>query len=469
MIIYVCYSSKDYEIAQTLSVELGLLGHDVLFEQKFIGSPVRWHEVFANIASCDLFVFAVSLHSLRSYSCDLEYGYASALNLQILPVLVEAVGNAPRGRQHTMLPYVEWYAQNFSADSIAAVLSRLSPRQSYPAIPPFHPDLTTPLARLRDEVLSLPDSIEAQGFIFDNAVEFLEREDTFANASSILRAMQMHQRISPVIAQEIERTADVLAKSRAQRSSARRRARWIRDIALVLGGALGVLILVRGFLFLRPYLGLEAAQTQEITPEIEPVSGLSSPGTTEALTIEPINSETPTPAPVTTVAPTTIEDRQTQTAIEIENAVATAGVNLQNTATAAMATVFTLMSPTSLPASTVAPSAESATPTPVAAPTTTAVEYTGLQVEDTSVGVRIAAVGQTAALAGIQVDDYVLSVDTTTIHNRVEFLEILSAYPPSTPVTFRLRRGTSDIYIRVTLAPEDFHGLVAPATPVSAG
>jgi hypothetical protein len=446
MIIYVCYSSKDYELARTLSVELGLLGHDVLFEQKFVGSPVRWHEVFANIESCDLFIFAVSPHSLKSYSCDLEYGYASALNLLILPVIVEAVGVAPRAQQRPMLPYVEWQAQGYSSDAIASALQQLSPHQSYPTIPPLHPDITTPLARLRDEVMALPDSVQAQQFLLDNAIEFLEREDTFANASSVLRLMQTHPRVFPQIAQGIERASIALTKSRAKRSAAQRRAKWVRDIALVLGGALGVLILVRGFLFLRPYLGLDAAQTQEITAEVEPISVLSAPA----------NTETPTAEPTSTLETPSADDLQTQTAIDIQNAVATAAANMQSTATAAIATVFAGISPTGTPEPTLAPSLPPETSAPQAAPTAAAVEYIGMRVEDTNVGVRITEVGQTAADAGVRVDDYVLAVDSTVIHNRVEFLELLSALPPSTSVTFRLRRGASDLYIRIILTPDDF-------------
>src|SRR5829696_430783 len=94
MIIFVSYSSKNFDLARALAVQVGVYGYDVQFEQKMVGGQVGWHEVFESIRMCDLFMLAVTERSIDSYSCQLEYGYANALGKRILPVVIEDLEDA---------------------------------------------------------------------------------------------------------------------------------------------------------------------------------------------------------------------------------------------------------------------------------------------------------------------------------------------------------------------------------------
>lgn len=472
MITYIAYSSKDYELAQGLSVELGLLGQDVLFEQKALGSAIRWQEIFTNIEACDVFVMVASVQALDSYSFQLEYRYAKSLHKQIVAVLIEPVDEALLHTYTAIQAYVQWDAYGYSSESIARLLEQLPPIVPGSSIPPVYPDLSRPLEKLRDEVLKLPNSYAAQWVIFSNTREFLEREDTASNASGILRLMQQQPEVAPEIAAEISETFQTLQDQRRRRLVSHRRTRWLRDVALLAAGAIGVLVLVRGFIFLRPYLGLVPAPTPvttlvsdaalEATESVEPAAAAEQ--TEEIVSSFIVQPASPTPEP-TEPAPPTAPPTPTaavpDTTQPAANRQATETlVALQQSATASAATVNAVL----LARATATAAPPDTEPVNVsdsdAAPS---VRYVGVRVEDTPNGVQITEISLSAAQAGIRVGDYLVAVEATAIQSREQFENLMQQQEPSSQVTFRLRRNANELYIRLTLWSQDFEQLTSTA------
>src|SRR4051794_30722707 len=89
MLTFVSYSAKDWERVESLIVELGVLGHDIHFEQKVLGGSLTWEEIFQSILRCDVFVFTVTPNTLASYSRLIEFEYALILRKSILAVQLQ--------------------------------------------------------------------------------------------------------------------------------------------------------------------------------------------------------------------------------------------------------------------------------------------------------------------------------------------------------------------------------------------
>jgi hypothetical protein len=387
MIIFVSYSSKNHDLARALAVQVGVYGHDVQFEQKMIGGRVGWHEVFESIRLCDLFLLVVTERSIDSYSCQLEYGYANSLGKRILPVVIEDLEDAIV-RQHFGNAYVRWQPDPAHQAGLEQALQQIAeqPPLPKPAIPPLRPDWLNPMITLRDSVIALPQGPRAQFSILDNLSEFLEREDSLPDTLAIIRVLQTNPQLAQPVALELAQTLYQLNKNRARQNAPHRVRRLLRDIGLIVAGALLILIIARAIQFFnRPEaaattptpavtdeaVSLAALLEDEATTEVVGVATLKPATPTRDLTAEqisleirgtvtaaistaiavasytvtPIPSDTPTPLPEATDAPTNTPD--------LEGTLM--GLNLQGTSTAAVGTALAVASFVPPPAATAAP------------------------------------------------------------------------------------------------------------------
>src|SRR5258706_7862946 len=88
MNIFISYSSKSRAVVESLAVDLEALGFTVWYDRHLAGGHDWWAEILNSIRRCHLFLFAVTLESMESYACSLEYEYAHALNKRVLPVML---------------------------------------------------------------------------------------------------------------------------------------------------------------------------------------------------------------------------------------------------------------------------------------------------------------------------------------------------------------------------------------------
>lgn len=522
MITFVSYSSKNQNLAQALALALGVFGHDVQFERKIVGGQVVWHEVFESIRACDLFVLAVSIRSLDSYSCQVEYSYANALGKRILPIVIEDIDTAVL-HQHFGDHYIHWRPGEEGGAALQHALSHLPPPAPRPTVPPLRPDLIVPLMRLRDSALSVPPSAPAQFSLLDNLKEFLEREDTFIDALSILRVLETKFELSDIAAEELEDIFKQVAQAKKQKSPGRP-TRWLRDVALVVAGAVLILIVVRGLQFLTPssepapsatpassgeLVSTAAPASATVAPSSEPASSATPESSavsllpTEAVATESVATEAVATDRVATDVVATAQEvpsatpdlTQTEAAFEVAGTVTAA---ISTARAVALVTLSPLPSETRLPQATATPPPDAAVNAPALTetqgmlnlqgtatstigtavalannatvpptltlaplPTSRALGYVGIEVEDSEAGVRVTGVRSAAQQAGIREGDFIEAVDVQRVATREEFLANMDAREPFSLVTFRLRRGNTTIYIRATLGLLDF---AAPAS-----
>src|SRR5512143_2275073 len=95
MAIFVSYSSQDRDQAERLIQQLGTLEQDVYFEQKSPQGKVWWSQVFDTIKHSDLFVFALTPHTVNSYARIMECSYALALRKRVLWVMIKNIVRLP--------------------------------------------------------------------------------------------------------------------------------------------------------------------------------------------------------------------------------------------------------------------------------------------------------------------------------------------------------------------------------------
>jgi hypothetical protein len=89
--LFVSYSSQDRSLIEPLATALRRARQQVWFDEDLGGGEAWWNEILQQIRSCEVFVVALSNHSLESKPCAAEWHYAQALDRPILPVRVGPV------------------------------------------------------------------------------------------------------------------------------------------------------------------------------------------------------------------------------------------------------------------------------------------------------------------------------------------------------------------------------------------
>lgn len=85
---FISYARTDKLAVQSLVSALETLNNETWIDRRLAGGQKWWEEILENIRRCDVFVVALSKHTLQSKACRLEYTYAKDLGKTILPVMV---------------------------------------------------------------------------------------------------------------------------------------------------------------------------------------------------------------------------------------------------------------------------------------------------------------------------------------------------------------------------------------------
>jgi hypothetical protein len=145
MTLFLSHSSLDGDAVRTLVRALEASGRDVWLDQDLVGGEAWWNAILAQIRACDVFVFAVSEHSLDSHPCTAEFDYARVLGLPILPV---EIGHIPPEERRNYAIYSEQMVdyREPTAESAIALMRALSEREASrrPLPDPLPPEPSVP-------------------------------------------------------------------------------------------------------------------------------------------------------------------------------------------------------------------------------------------------------------------------------------------------------------------------------------
>lgn len=105
MTVFLSYAHQDDDLIAALRQDLEDMGHSVWLDTSLHGGQVWWDEILRQVRGCDVFVLAVSRHSLASEACLAECEYAAAVNRPFLPVRVGEfdLATAPERLRNTQL------------------------------------------------------------------------------------------------------------------------------------------------------------------------------------------------------------------------------------------------------------------------------------------------------------------------------------------------------------------------------
>jgi hypothetical protein len=112
--LFVSYSSQDRSAIDPLTAALRRARQQVWFDDDLGGGEAWWNEILEQIRSCELFIVALSNHSLESKPCQAELRYAKALQRPILPVRIGPV-DSMRANPLAALQVIDY--QNPSVDA----------------------------------------------------------------------------------------------------------------------------------------------------------------------------------------------------------------------------------------------------------------------------------------------------------------------------------------------------------------
>ncbi len=209
MKIFISYSKTSSEVAN-LAEDLSQLGHEVWYDKELenMAGQTWWDAILENIRACNLFIFAISVQSLKSDACKREYTYADALDKPILPVIISKginIENVP-----TILQKIQSinYA-NFDKSAYRILIKSLSnihPAEAWSnSLNPEPPEIPySPLAKARDR-LNLDKLTEEQQVTLLHDLKLLAAQPQYAmQARDMLREFSKHRYTLGSIYREIQ-------------------------------------------------------------------------------------------------------------------------------------------------------------------------------------------------------------------------------------------------------------------------
>jgi hypothetical protein len=91
MAVFISYARDDQPAVATLRRHIEQSDREIWLDENLTGGQDWWDTILSRIRECDIFLYALSLSSLRSRACEAELEYAQALGRPILPVMVASV------------------------------------------------------------------------------------------------------------------------------------------------------------------------------------------------------------------------------------------------------------------------------------------------------------------------------------------------------------------------------------------
>lgn len=445
MKIFVSASNTDSRLITELTESLRALWHDVQ-----TSDAPTWEQAFQSIRDCDVLILAVSPESLESVRCNLECEYACALNKRILPLLLCDI-DLPADL--TFIAPVR-YQQAEDIEQVREALWNLPKPLPRLIKTPLYPNVFLALNALREEAVHpMPDAL-TQIRLMHNLQAFMHRRETFAPAQAILQLLRKDTDAAEPVKREIKAGVESMMTLRL--------AALKRQLVMTGSGvcAAVVAVFLLGNALVMPTEAVETFMPVDVTVTVETVGVITGQtyfiAPTQLVT-EESEAATAIPSPTYTLTATFTSS---PTFTITPSATSTLTPTLPPTATSTFTATFTI---TPSPTLTITPSPQpSATQTPLPTLTFTPhatllpLVYNGIATQDSDQGVLVVGISEEVAAAGVQIGDEIIGVDMQLVSSAGDFYAALSAYQPFSNVMLRLRRGTEELYLQVSLAAADF-------------
>ena len=206
--IFISYNREDEDKTKALINDIQELGHTVWFDQKLSGGQKWWDKILEIIRNSDVFIFVLSVDSLDSSACSLEYEYAHELGKMILPVLVgEGVSINLLPPALSKIQFIDY--QNTDRDALlhlAKALTSAPPSQPLPDPLPLPPEVPISyLGSLTKQIKSRSTlSYEEQSALLIDLKRGLKDPKNTNDARTLLKELRKRRYLFANIAGEID-------------------------------------------------------------------------------------------------------------------------------------------------------------------------------------------------------------------------------------------------------------------------
>ena len=206
--IFISYNREDEDKTKALVDDIEELGHTVWFDHELSGGQKWWDTILESIRNCDILVFALSVESLNSSACSLEYNYASKLGKTILPVLVgENVSINLLPPELSQIQFVDYRDPDRNALlHLAKALTSAPPSSPLPDTLPLPPEV--PISYLGKLGKQIADSdklsYEEQSALLVDLKRGLHDPETATDTRTLLKKLRKRQHLFENIAREID-------------------------------------------------------------------------------------------------------------------------------------------------------------------------------------------------------------------------------------------------------------------------
>ena len=210
MAIFVSYARADSVAVQALIKDLDRTDHRPWMDGQLRGGDAWWNEILRQIRECDVFVFALSEHSLHSRPCQAELDYARRLGVPIIPLQVGPVSTMRAGPFADVQVIDYTHPNSTTGMELVAAIERLirtrGPLPDPEATPPGVPFAY--LMRLRNEIDAPTLSAEDQERILGDLTRAFEQEEAAVRPDIIELMHELKSRpdVTHRVANQIDRT-----------------------------------------------------------------------------------------------------------------------------------------------------------------------------------------------------------------------------------------------------------------------
>lgn len=206
--VFLSYSREDEKLVTSLQTALGpgQLGCEVWLDSRLGGGQPWWDEILKEIRACDLFVLAVTMHSVNSAACMRECTYARSVGKPLLPVLLSEVSTNLLPQSVSDVQLVDYREDDRDAvASLARALLQIGAARALPDPLPDPPPvpfsyLEGLARRVRQERLS---DVEQGSLVLDLKAALLDSKSA-ADARILLDQLRSRRDLFARFAREID-------------------------------------------------------------------------------------------------------------------------------------------------------------------------------------------------------------------------------------------------------------------------
>jgi hypothetical protein len=208
--IFISYSRFHLQAVEALAADLESTGHKVWYDRelKQTGGQSWWRHILKQVQECEIFIYALSMESVRSIPCHSEWQYALALSKHVVPVQVADVDMKHVPRELVELQIVDYFLER-PDERLGILQASLNNLPDTPPLPdPLPEPPPAPIERIHKiaEMLVDPQPVsrETQLIILGDLRQYIREKKDLATVRMLLIELKERDEFLHKLADDID-------------------------------------------------------------------------------------------------------------------------------------------------------------------------------------------------------------------------------------------------------------------------